>query len=96
MPNRFIPVNPGTPMEHAIAAINNNFAQLDSEGVTKTFKGPNGNTIVEGRLPYTGGYGSLYYDSNGLARIIIGILPDGTTGIVQSKDGIDVINDIAW
>lgn len=90
MPNRFVPVNPGTDYDQAMAVMNNNFAQLDNETVTKTFKQANGNAIVEGKLPYDGGYGSMYYNSDGVPTIIVGILPDGTVGIVQSKNGTDV------
>lgn len=33
---------------------------------------------------------TLYKDNTGTPRIIIGILPDGSTGLVISKPGIDV------
>jgi hypothetical protein len=33
-----------------------------------------------------------YYDQNGIARILIGLLPDGTFGIVVSQPNIDVRN----
>lgn len=53
----------------------------------------NNNLIIrEGKLPYDGGYGTIYYDSNGIPVVIIGILPDGTTGIAISKPGISVID----
>jgi len=92
MPYRFNPVNPGTPLESAIAAFNNNFAQLDQETAVKTFNGASGEpSIITGELPYEGGYGSLYYDTNGIARIIIGVQPDGTIGMTASKEGVDVI-----
>lgn len=32
----------------------------------------------------------VYNDNSGTPRIIIGVLPDGDTGIVISRDGIDV------
>jgi len=32
----------------------------------------------------------LFLDSNGVPTIIMGLLPDGTTGIVIAKDGVDV------
>lgn len=32
----------------------------------------------------------VYKDNSGTPRILIGVLPDGTTGIVISKDGINV------
>lgn len=33
----------------------------------------------------------VYKDNSGVNRIIIGVLPDGDTGIVISKEGIDVL-----
>lgn len=33
----------------------------------------------------------VYKDNSGTNRIIIGVLPDGDTGIVISKEGIDVL-----
>lgn len=90
MPNLFVPINPGTPIDMAIAAINNNFAKLDSDAVTKTYKQANGNAIVQGKLPYDGGYGSLYYDANGVPSVLIGIAPSGRTVIRASKEGVDV------
>lgn len=90
MPNRFVPLGPNASLQELIAVVNNNFAQLDGETVVKTFKQPGGNAIVEGKLPYEGGYGILLYDSDGIASIIIGILPDGSAGIVVAKPGIDV------
>lgn len=92
MPFRFLPINPGTSLDQAMAVINNNFAQLDQETVTKTFKQANGNAIIEGKLPYDGGYGNLYYDKNGLPSIVIGILPDGNTGIAIAKPGENVLD----
>lgn len=92
MPNRFIPINPGTPLEAAIAAINNNFAQLDQESAVKAFSQAGGDAIITGELPYEGGYGSLYYDTDLIPSIVIGILPDGTTGAVFAKQGQDVVD----
>lgn len=92
MPNIFNPINPGTGLPQALNVINNNFARLDNETVTKTFRQANGNAIVEGKLPYTGGYGSLYYDSTPLPRLLIGITPDGDVDIVKSKPGVSVLD----
>jgi hypothetical protein len=92
MPYRFVPVNPGTDFDGAMAVMNNNFAQLDQETVTKTFKQANGNAIIEGKLPYEGGYGNLYYDSTPLPRLLIGITPDGDVDIVKSKPGVSVLD----
>lgn len=91
MPNRFVPIASSADFQSALSAINNNFAQLDNENITKTFRGPSGNSIVQGRLPY-GGYGQIYYDSDGLARILIGMSPDdGRMGTWISKPGQDVL-----
>ena len=71
--------------------INRNFQKLDIESVTKTFSGPSGNSIIQGRLPY-GKYGQIYYDNDGVARILIGQAPDdGRMGIWISSEGEDVI-----
>lgn len=72
--------------------VNDMIRQVNNEQTTKTFKQANGNSIVQGKLPYPGGYGSLYYDSSNLPRIIIGIAPDGTMGIFVSKEGISVLD----
>ena len=34
----------------------------------------------------------VYKDNSGLNRILIGVLPDGDTGIVMSEEGIDVLS----
>lgn len=34
----------------------------------------------------------VYKDNSGVNRILIGVLPDGDTGIVISKEGIDVLS----
>lgn len=72
--------------------INNALRQIEKEQTTKIFKQATGNAIINGKLPYDGGYGSLYYDTNGIPSIVIGILPDGTTGLVISKPGVDVLS----
>jgi hypothetical protein len=92
MPYRFNPIGGNASFSEALPVINGNFAQLDQEAVTKVFKQASGNAIIEGKLPYDGGYGSLYYDQNGVPSIVIGILPDGTTGIAIAKPGQDVLS----
>jgi len=34
---------------------------------------------------------TVYKDNSGLNRILIGVLPNGDTGIVISKEGVDVL-----
>lgn len=73
--------------------VNNMVRQLNKEQTTKVFKGPSGsNAVITGKLPYEGGYGTLYYDADGVPTIVIGILPDGTTGMVVAKSGVDVLS----
>ena len=71
--------------------INDVMRRLNKEQTTKVFKQANGVAIITGKLPYEGGYGSLYYDTDGVARILIGIDPDGGIGLYVSKPGEDVI-----
>lgn len=72
--------------------VNDAIRQLNNEQTVKVFKQASGNAIITGKLPYDGGYGSLYYDSNGIPHIIIGILPDGTTNIAVSKPGVSILD----
>lgn len=34
----------------------------------------------------------VYKDNSGTNRIIIGVLPDGDTGIVMTREGVDVLS----
>lgn len=98
MSERFIPVtyNEGNfNMSQFIATINKNFGELDSESSSKVYRGSNGQiAIIEGRLPYSGGFGSLYYDQNGKAKIVIGITPEGRCDLVIAKDDKDLLTDV--
>lgn len=85
------PLNTSNDLGTNYNQVNNMIRQLNNEQVTKIFKQANGNAIVQGKLPYDGGYGTLYYDSNGVPSIIIGIMPDGTLDLVISKPGVDVL-----
>lgn len=74
--------------------VNNMMKQLEKEQTVKTFKQAGGNAIVQGRYA-EGKYGQLYYDSDGLRRILLGQHPvDGRMGLWISKDGIDVIDEL--
>ena len=91
MPDRFIPLTPGSDMNQVLAILNKNFGELDSEGTTKAYRGANGKiAVIEGKLPYSGGFGSLYYDQNNNSRILIGIAPDGEIDIAASKPGFNI------
>lgn len=88
----FQPLNTGNSTRTNYNQVNNMVRALNNEQTTKVFKGANGeNAVVTGRLPYDGGYGTLYYDVNGIPSIVIGVLPDGTTGLVIAKPGVDVL-----
>lgn len=80
-------------MDMVIRTVNQNFAQLDNEAVTKSFKQGGGkNAVIIGRLPYDGGYGVLTYDTNGVPVVLIGIAPDGSSGMWIAKEGESVID----
>jgi hypothetical protein len=93
VPNRFLPLRSDTDMNQLLAVLNKNFGELDGETVTKVFLGANNRVaIIEGKLPYDGGYGALYYDANGVPRVLIGINPDGGVGLYVSKVDESVID----
>ena len=74
--------------------INDMVRSLNKEQITKTFKQPGGNSIINGKLP-NGRYGSLYYDTNNVASILIGQHPtDGHMIIAISKPTLDVIDEL--
>lgn len=85
------PLNTTSSLETNFNILNNMIRDLNNQQITKTYNQPGGNVIIEGKLPYEGGYGILLYDQNNIAHIIIGILPDGSVGIAVAKSGQDVI-----
>jgi hypothetical protein len=90
MPFRFVPVNPGTNFDQAMAVMNNNFAQLDNEAVTKVFKKAGGKPgFIEGKLPDDIGYGFLLYDADDNASIAAYIDADGQPILKVAKTGYD-------
>jgi hypothetical protein len=92
MANRFSPVGASN-IKAAIAAFNRYFQALDREVVTKTVNQAAGKpAMMSGRLPY-GKFGDLYYDADGVARILITAQSpeDNEPVIAISKPGIDVI-----
>jgi hypothetical protein len=86
------PLNSQNSLPQNFGQINDMVRQLNNEQTTKVFKQAGGNAIVEGKLPYDGGYGSLYYDASNKPRILIGITPDGDVDIVKSKAGTSVLD----
>lgn len=86
----FKPVSPKVSYPQNLGQVNDMIRQLNKEQTVKTFKQAAGNAIITGKLPYTGGYGSLYYDSTGIPRILIGIAPDGEIDIAASDTGEDI------
>lgn len=86
----FRPVSSSNSMGQNLNELNNMVRQLNKEQTTKTFKQPGGNAIIQGKLPYTGGYGILIHDSSQKRRILIGIAPDGEIDIGASIPGEDI------
>lgn len=93
MGDRFIPISNSTSESQKWAMVNKNFSELDNENVTKVYRGSNGNiAIIQGKLPYSGGFGTLQYDTSGNSRILIGIDPDGEVNIHVSKAGYNILD----
>jgi hypothetical protein len=91
----FRPLNTQNSYGQNWGQVNDMVRQLNKEQTVKTFKQPGGNAIIQGKLPYNGGYGTLYYDTDNIPGIVIGILPSGNMGLViakPSKDVLDVFN----
>lgn len=92
---------PGLEPEDSAVVSNENFRLIDNRFRTNIVKNIDGTSrIIQGKLPYDGGYGTLYYDNTGTPRYIVGILPDGTLGQQASKPGVSVVtnddNDLAF
>lgn len=86
----FRPLNSQNSMMANLSQITDMMREFYREQVTKTFKQAGGNSQIQGKLPYTGGYGSLYYDSDNVPRILIGIAPDGEIDMAASEEGEDI------
>jgi len=92
MPNLFSPIQSGTNWEQALATINNNFAQLDNEAVTKTFNGPVGTpTFIQGKLPNNLGTGILMKDTTGAVSIAAYIDANNNPVLKVAKTGKDAV-----
>jgi hypothetical protein len=82
-------VSAGSP-QAAFNQINQNFAKLDAEAVSKSFSGPQGKTsLIQGRLPGTLGYGQILYDQAGNAVIYIAVDNNGKPVMKVAKDKQD-------
>lgn len=89
MPNKFMPIQNGE-LPAVLGQINNNFAQLDAEAVTKTFNNNQGNIgLVQGRLPNDLGTGTLLYGLDGKALIAMYVDADGQPILKVAKEGYD-------
>lgn len=81
MPNAYSAVGPNSSLEQSMAVINGNFARLDAEVVTKTFRNANGkNGLIMGRLS-DGTIGIILNDNDGNAAILINVDASGTPQI---------------
>lgn len=77
----------------AVQQLNEWARLISNESTTRVQKSDSGNiSIITGKLPYEGGYGALYYDPDGIPSIVVGVLPDGTMGMVVAKEGVDVLS----
>lgn len=94
MPNRFTPINSNQSTKEALQRINNNFMMLDAETYSKTISGGGNPQMISGKLA-NGRYGEVFYDANGMPRILIGQAPtDGRPGIWITKQGFNVLEEV--
>lgn len=94
MPNRFQPINSEQELKEALQTINHNFMMLDAETYSKTISNGKNSQMVSGRLS-NDRYGEVFYDSGGMARILIGQAPnDGRPGIWITKPGFNVLDEV--
>lgn len=90
MANKFQPINPNSDMASIVNQINQNFAMLDAEVVTKTFRNGKGDTgLITGRLPNELGTGTLLYGLDGKALISMRVDEDGEPSLRVAKAGYD-------
>jgi hypothetical protein len=71
----------------------NNQIQSNSNnffGIKVSRPGFNVNNATDSQLIYKSNYSTETFYNNGIPQILIGLLPDGTYGLVISKVGIDV------
>lgn len=68
-----------------IGAINSDDSQKQIESLIRQLN-------EWGRTISNQGLTTIYNDTSGTPRIIIGMLPDNTMGLVISKEGIDVLS----
>jgi hypothetical protein len=86
----FRPLNTQNSTRQNYSQVNDMTRQLNKEQITKAFKQAGGNSVITGKLPYDGGYGSLYYDSDNNSRGLIGTAPDGEFDMAVSKPGFNI------
>jgi hypothetical protein len=93
MAYRFSNINSNMGLAAITQAVNRNFQMLDGEAVRKVFKGSTGNPALASGLLPDGTYGDLFYDKDGIARILITAQSpeDGEPVIAITKPGIDVV-----
>jgi len=84
------PLGSTTP-EDMVRVADDNFRNIDNRFRVNVVRQDTGNAIIQGKLPYDKGYGTIYHDSTGTPRLIVGILPDGTLGQQASKPNTSVI-----
>ena len=90
----FVPLPQNASTNDIARVTNRALERLDGESVTKTYRQPGGNAVITGKLPH-GGYGTLYYDADGVPVILIGQAPgDKRMGIWQVEPGKNVIEEL--
>ena len=92
MPNKFLSLNSGTSLPNLVAQLNRNFSSLDSDSVTKVFKGP-GAQLIQGQLPDGVRFGTLM-QVNGVDRYFTGLYRESRFGTISYDEaGVPIALD---
>lgn len=84
------PLQPSSSLPQNYAQMNKALAQLNQEAIVKKYGRANGQAgLVQGRLPNSLGYGTLFYDSGGTPLIYMAVDGNGNPILKVAKNGKD-------
>lgn len=90
---------PEAMVESVVRQLNEWAAEISNEKITQVQRGEDGSVrIVQGLQDVNGTrvVGTVYYDNDDVPRIFIGLSPDDNRpGIWVSKEGVDVVSELA-
>lgn len=88
---QLIPVSSKASLPTAINTLNNVVRQLAANSSTSVINQGGGRAVVSGKIA-TGQYGEVFYDRNGIARILVGQNSSGEPVIAMSGDNTSILD----